>query len=177
MATRGRAIVLIGFMGTGKSSVGRVLADRTGLPRYDTDELVAQRAGISIADIFDGPGEEEFRRRETEMLRASPRVDGIVVTGGGIVLREENVALLRALGTVVNLTADLETLFERVARRKTRPLLRSDDPRRTLTELLRVREPLYRAAADFEVDTSALTHDEVAAAILSRIESFRQNAS
>ena len=111
------------------------------------------------------------------MLRSLPRSAAVVVTGGGIVLRDENVAMLRALGTVVNLTADLETLFERVARRQTRPLLRSDDPRRTLAELMRVREPLYCAAADFEVDTAALTHDEVAAAILSRLESLRENAN
>jgi shikimate kinase len=168
---------LIGFMGTGKSSVGRLLAQQTGLPRYDTDELAAERAGMSITDIFDQHGEEEFRRLECEVVSELPRVDAIVVTGGGIVLRDANVELLRALGTIVNLTADLETLFERVARRKTRPLLRSDDPRRTLAELLRVREPLYRAAADFEVDTSALTHDEVAAAVLSRIESSCPNAS
>jgi hypothetical protein len=88
-----------------------------------------------------------------------------------VVLRQENVDTLRRLGTLVNLTADEETLFERVARRDTRPLLRSDDPRATLSELLRVRTPRYRAAADFEVDTSALAREEVAQAILSRIES------
>lgn len=174
---RGRAIVLIGFMGTGKSSVGRVLERQTGLPRYDTDELIASTAGLPIAGIFDAEGEDAFRRRETEALRTLPPGDAIIITGGGAVLREENLALLRARGAVVNLTADLETLFERVARRNTRPLLRSDDPRGTLAELLRVREPLYRAAADFEIDTSALTHDEVAAAILSRIESLHHNAS
>jgi shikimate kinase len=177
MEARGGAIVLIGFMGTGKSSVGRVLEQQTGWQRYDTDELIAAAAGMAITDIFDLHGEEEFRRRETEVLRNLPATDAVIVTGGGAVLRDENVAILHRLGTIANLTADLETLFERVARRNTRPLLRSDDPRRTLAELLRVREPLYRAAADFEVDTSALTHDEVAAAVLARINSHHQNAS
>lgn len=164
---------MIGFMGTGKSSVGRVLAEQTGFGRYDTDELIAGSAGMSITDLFDRHGEEEFRRRETEVLRQLPPGEAVIVTGGGIVLRPENVAMLHALGTVVNLTADLKTLFERVSHRSTRPLLRTDDPRRTLAELLQAREPLYRAAADFEVDTSALTHDEVATAILTRIELHR----
>lgn len=177
MEERGGAIVLIGFMGTGKSSVGRLLEQQTGLPRYDTDELITATAGMPVTAIFDVEGEQEFRRRETEVLQNLPRHDAIIVTGGGAVLREENVAVLRKLGTIVNLTADPETLFERVARRNTRPLLRSDDPRGTLAELLRVRESLYRAAADFEVDTSALTHEEVAGAILSRIDSLRQNVA
>ena len=177
MEGRGGAIVLIGFMGAGKSSVGRVLERQTGLPRYDTDELIAGLAGTAITEIFDLRGEDEFRRLETAALTSVPHVDAIVVTGGGAILRAENVALLRGLGTLVNLTADLETLFERVARRNTRPLLRSDDPRATLCELLRVREPLYRAAADFEIDTSALTHEEVASAIVSRLQPVQQNAS
>ena len=165
--------MLIGFMGTGKSSVGRVLERQTGLERFDTDELIAAAAGIPITAIFDAHGEEEFRRRETEVLRNLPRRDAIIVTGGGAVMREENVNVLRTLGTIVNLTADLETLFERVARRETRPLLRSDDPRRTLAELFRAREPHYRAAADFEIDTSTLTHEEVAASIMTRFASPR----
>ena len=177
MEGRGGAIVLIGFMGTGKSSVGRVLEEQTGWPRYDADELVAAAAGMSITDIFDLHGEEEFRRRETEVLRNLPRGDAIMVAGGGAVLREENAAILRARGTVFNLTADIETLFERVARRNTRPLLRSDNPRQRIAELLRVREPLYRAAADFEIDTSALTHEEVASAVLSRVMLLQQNAT
>ena len=164
-------------MGSGKSSVGRLLEQRLGWRRYDSDELISAAAGISIAELFDREGEAEFRARETEVLRNIRGGEAIVVTGGGIVLREENVAMLRELGTIVNLTADVETLFQRVARRNTRPLLRSDDPRRTIAELLRVREPMYRAAADYEVDTSALTHEEVAGAILGRIDSLRENAT
>ena len=168
---RGESIVLIGFMGSGKSSAGELLEQLTGLPRRDTDELIASSAGMPITAIFDKYGEEEFRRRETQIVAALPNEASIIVTGGGVVLRDENIATLRRLGTIVNLTADEETLFQRVARRETRPLLRSDDPRRTLSELLGARTRLYTAAADFEIDTASLTRDEVAQAILSRLNS------
>lgn len=171
MAERGESIVLIGFMGSGKSSAGELLEQLTGLPRRDTDELVASTSGMPITEIFDKLGEEEFRRRETQIVAALPNEPAVVVTGGGVVLSHDNMTKLRRLGTIVSLTADEETLFQRVARRDTRPLLRSDDPRRTLSELLRARTPLYTAAADFEVDTAVLTRDEVAQAILSRLKS------
>ncbi|HEY2614895.1 MAG TPA: shikimate kinase [Chthoniobacterales bacterium] len=173
MSKRGHAIVLIGFMGSGKSSSGRALARKTGLSRYDTDEMVAACFGLSISEIFARMGEEKFRDTETEMLRKLRDVGPvIVVTGGGIVLRPGNVELLRRLGTVVNLEADEESLFRRISRRKTRPLLQTENPRATMTELLHIRSPLYRAAADFHLDTSALTTDEVAEAILKSIESL-----
>jgi len=163
MKERGNAIVLIGFMGAGKSSVGRTLARMTGLPRFDTDEMVAARFALTISDIFETHGEERFRETETDVLRElSGKGGAIVTTGGGIVLLPENVALVRQLGTVVHLEADEETLFRRISRRSLRPLLRTENPRATLTELMRVRMPLYRAAADIEVDTSLLTHDQVA---------------
>ncbi len=171
MKERGDAIVLIGFMGAGKSSVGRTLARMTGLPRFDTDEMVVARFGITVAEIFDTHGEEAFREAETEAIRElSGRRGAIITTGGGILLRPENAGLVRQLGTVVHLEADEETLFRRINRRPTRPLLRTENPRATLTGLLRTRLPLYRAAADIEVDTSRLTHDEVAKTILNHIE-------
>lgn len=171
MKERGDAIVLIGFMGAGKSSVGRTLARMTGLPRFDTDEMVAARFGLTISEIFKTHGEEKFREAETDALRElSGKGGGVVVTGGGIVLRPENVRLLRALGTVIHLAADEETLFKRISRRDSRPLLRTENPRATVAELLRVRLPAYQEVADVEVDTSTLTHDGVAKMILARIE-------
>jgi shikimate kinase len=171
MNARGQSIVLIGFMGAGKSSTGRALARRTGLRCFETDEIVSTRFGLSVTEIFVQLGEEEFRNAETEALRqlseASP---GIIVTGGGIVLRPGNVKMLRELGRVVSLEADEETLFRRISRRATRPLLQTKNPRATLVELLRVRGPLYHAVADVRLDTSRLTHDEVAAAILKSME-------
>jgi shikimate kinase len=173
MTGRGRAIVLIGFMGSGKSSTGRALARKTGWPRFDTDESVSKRFGRDIAEIFSAFGEEKFRDAETEALRELSGVaPSVIVTGGGIVLRPENVELLRRLGTLVHLEADEETLFQRVSRRTTRPLLQTEDPRGTLAKLLREREPIYREAADFKVDTSRLTHEEVAEAVLRSMESL-----
>jgi shikimate kinase len=171
MKERGDAIVLIGFMGAGKSSVGRTLARITGLSRFDTDEIVAARFGLTVSEIFENQGEEAFREAEAKALRelTGKRV-AIITTGGGILLKPENVELVRQLGTVVHLDADEDTLFRRINRRTTRPLLRTENPRATLTELLRVRLPLYRGAADIQVDTSRLTHDEVAKKILNHIE-------
>ena len=171
MKERGDAIVLIGFMGAGKSSVGRTLARMTGLPRFDTDEMVGARLGLSVSEIFETKGEETFREGETQALQELAGKRGaIITTGGGILLRPENGDLIRQLGTIVHLEADEETLFRRINRRTTRPLLRTENPRATLTELLRVRLPLYRAAADIQVDTSLLNHDEVAKKILNHIE-------
>lgn len=158
-------------MGAGKSSVGRCLERRTGLARIDTDEAVSAKLGLSIPEIFSRHGEEQFREAETEALRELARDrQSIVVTGGGIVLRQENVDLLKKLGAVVWLDAAQEKLFERSSRRGERPLLQTENPRATFSELFRKREPLYAAAADFRVDTSTLTHDEVADAILSKVE-------
>ena len=171
MKERGDAIVLIGFMGAGKSSVGRTLARMTGLPRFDTDEIIAARFSLTVAEIFETHGEEEFRAAETEALRGlTGNQAAIVVTGGGIVLRPENRRLLRELGTVIYLSAEEETLFARISRRSTRPLLRTENPRATVTELLRSRMPLYREVADVEVDTTRLSHDEVAQRILTSVE-------
>ena len=166
-----KSIVLIGMMGAGKSSVGRALERRTGLSRLDTDEIVAAQFGTSITEIFAKQGEEKFRDAETETLRnlASDRAM-IIVTGGGIILRPENVELLKRLGTIVWLNADERTLFERASRRNTRPLLQKENPRPVFSELFAKRLPLYQAAADLEVDTSKLDHDEVAGKILSKME-------
>ena len=159
------------MMGAGKSSVGRCLQQRTGLARLDTDEMVAAQFGIPIAQIFEKHGEERFRIAETDVLRKlAPERPAIVVTGGGIVLRAENVDLLKQLGTVIWVTAEEATLFERAARRNDRPLLQKENPRAVFSKLFRERESLYAAAADLRVDTSTLTHDEVAETILNRLE-------
>jgi shikimate kinase len=173
MDGRGRAIVLIGFMGSGKSSAGRILERRTGWPRFDTDELVAARFGRAVSEIFAKFGEDTFRDAESEVVgQLSAATPAVIVTGGGVVLRASNVELLRRVGTLVHLEADEETLFRRVSRRTTRPLLQTENPRATLVELLRVRVPLYREAADVQVDTSRLTHDEVAEAVLNKVEAL-----
>ena len=168
-----KSIVLIGMMGAGKSSVGRCLQRRTGLARLDTDEMVATQFGVPIAQIFERHGEEGFRDAETEVLRKlAPDRPAIIVTGGGIVLRPQNVDRLKALGAVVWLSADKAKLFERASRRNDRPLLQKENPRAVFSKLFRERDMLYAAAADLRVDTSTKTHDEVAEAILNKLEEF-----
>ena len=133
--------------------------------------MLAAEFGTPITEIFATHGEEKFRDAETSVLRKlAPDRPTIIVTGGGIVLRPENVDLLKQLGTVVWLKADEATLFERASRRNDRPLLQKENPRQVYSELFRQREPLYAAAADFNTDTSGKDHDEVAGAILREIE-------
>jgi shikimate kinase len=166
-----RSIVLIGMMGAGKSSVGRCLQRRTGLARFDTDEIVSSKFELSISEIFSTYGERRFREVEAQALVELAAGEAtIIVTGGGIVLRQENVDLLKQLGTIVWLDANEETLFERASRRSNRPLLQTEDPRTTFSEMLRARAPHYAKVADIRVDTSALTRDEVADVILSKVK-------
>ena len=133
--------------------------------------MLATQFGISIAQIFATHGEERFRDAETEFLRTLvPDRPSIIVTGGGIISRPENVDLLKRLGPIVWLTADEATLFERASRRNERPLLQKENPRAVFSELFEKREPLYAAAANLRIDTSTRTHDEVAETILSELE-------
>ena len=153
-------------MGTGKSSVGRRLARLQHWPSFDTDAIVARELGMPIMEIFTVLGEERFREEESALLeKLDATRPSIIVTGGGTVLRPPNISRLRELGTVVWLTANLATLRRRLARRSDRPLLQTENRAETIELLLRERQPFYRSAADFTIDTSSLTHDEVAASI------------
>ena len=160
-------------MGAGKSSVGRSLQRQSGLARLDTDEMLAAEFGMSIAQIFEKHGEEKFRDAETELLRKlAPDRPAIIVTGGGIVLRPQNVDLLKSVGALVWLAADEDILFERAARRDHRPLLQKENPRAIFSKLFQEREALYATSADFQINTSEKTHDEVAETILSKMGEF-----
>jgi shikimate kinase len=166
----GRSIVLIGMMGAGKSTVGDCLHRRTGFPRLDTDEIVMSKFGMPISKIFSAHGENKFRDAETEALQTLASDEPVViVTGGGIILREENRNLLKRLGAVVWLEADEETLFKRASRADSRPLLQRRNPRKAFAEMLKARVPLYAKVADICVDTSALTDEEVALAVLVKL--------
>jgi shikimate kinase len=165
-----RTIVLIGFMGAGKSSVGCCLQNRTGLVRFELDEIISTRFQLSIPQIFSSYGEGRFRDAETEVLRALPsNQPSIIATGGGIVLRKENVDLLKRLGTVVWLDGREEILFQRASKQGQRPLLQGPDPVATFSELLRGRRSFYQNAAEIQVDTSDLTLEEVVDLILNKI--------
>jgi shikimate kinase len=165
-----RNLVLVGFMGSGKSSVGRILSSLTGFALVDTDTLVAQEAGQSIPAIFKQHGEEHFRALETKVLQSLVgRIGLIVATGGGVITVAENRKILPEIGPVVWLDADTEHLYQRIKHSK-RPLLQTADPRRTVEELYRAREPFYREAATLRIDSGTLTHRQTAEAILSRLQ-------
>ncbi len=158
------------MMGAGKSSVGACLRLRTGLALLDTDEIVASKFGMSIPEIFVEHGEKTFRKAETEALRCmqgeEPR---IIVTGGGIVLRKENVEILRSQAVIVWLDGDEQTLFVRASLKQNRPLLQTENPRTTFSQIFEARRPLYANIADIRVDTSMLTDEEVVMAILVKL--------
>jgi shikimate kinase len=169
----GRSIVLIGMMGAGKSSVGRCLQRRIHVALLDTDKIVASKSEMSVSEIFAKQGEEEFRKLETEALRSlSTAQQAIVVTGGGIVLRKQNLELLKRLGVVIWLDGDEETLFQRASQSGKRPLLQKTNPRQAFAQLLKARLPLYAKTAYLRIDTSVLTDEEVAVAILSKLKRF-----
>ena len=143
---------LIGMMGSGKTSVGRVLADRLELPFYDTDATVEANAGMAIREIFERFGEPRFRELETKAVQAiASQDDGIVSTGGGAVVDSSNVDAMRASGRTVLLDVDIDTLLARVGAASDRPMV-SDDPELRLRDLAAVRESSYRHAADVIVD-------------------------
>ena len=160
-------IVLIGFMGSGKSSIGRLVAARLGFQFVDTDAVLVEREGREIAEIFAREGEARFRDLESAVLASlSARDRCVISTGGGVVLREENRALLHDLGFTVWLTASEDVIFQRVSRNTKRPLLQTANPRETVAQLLAARRPLYEAAAQFTVETSALPHAAAADAVI-----------
>jgi shikimate kinase len=167
---RSRSIVLIGMMGAGKSSVGRCLHRRTGLALNDTDEIVAANFRMSIPEIFAKHRQKKFRETETETLRRMRTEEPtIIITGGGIVLRRENIEILKRQAVVVWLDGDEETLFARASRKQNRPLLQTKNPRETFSQILTARRPLYANLADIRIDTSVLTDEEVAVAILAKL--------
>jgi shikimate kinase len=168
-----RNLVLVGFMGSGKSSVGRILSSLTGFALVDTDALVAREAGQSIPVIFKEQGEEHFRALETKVLQGLVgRIGLIVATGGGIITSGQNRELLPQIGPVVWLDASPEHLYQRV-KHSNRPLLQTADPRRTLGELYAERESLYAGTAAIRIDSAALTHRQTAEAVLAH---FQQQA-
>ncbi len=165
-------IILIGFMGAGKSSIGRKLAVKQKKKFLDTDEAIATTAGMSIRTIFTQEGEEKFRNRETDILKSLLRhQDMVMATGGGIILRKENRTLLHQLGTVIWLTAEPDILFERAIRSRRRPLLQVKNPRQIFDSLLAFREKLYRQAADLQVDCSYSNHNEIVQKIFEMLAS------
>ncbi len=148
-----RNIVLVGFMGTGKTTVGRLLSEQIGMPLVDMDSMIEERAGKSITNIFAQDGEPYFRELEREMVKELATQSGQVVsTGGGIVLNPDNISDFEKTGLVVCLLADAETVLDRVRHDSSRPLLAGDKEAK-IAELLKTRKPLYEAITHC-IDTS-----------------------
>lgn len=171
MDGRGNNIVLIGFMGSGKTSVGLKLSYRLRIPVEDTDKLIENRQGVTVSEIFATEGEEAFRRMETELLQElGQRPYGrILSVGGGTPVREENRKLLKQCGTVVYLRAKAETIYERLQGDTTRPLLQCENPLERIRELLAAREDAYEECADVAVDVDDISIEQIMEQIVSAL--------
>ena len=165
-------IFIVGPMGSGKSTVGKIISDELFLTFLDTDEEIETRTGASIDWIFDLEGEDGFRKRESSILQDMAKRNSIVLsTGGGIILSEENRELLSSRGTVFYLSTPISVQLERTAKDKDRPLLKNGDPEKILTKLQKDRESLYEAVADHVVNTENKSSQEVASEIIKLVKS------
>lgn len=163
-------VFLVGPMGAGKSTIGRLLAAELKVPFYDSDRAIEERTGADIPWIFDVEGEAGFRDRESAVLAELAEEPGAVIaTGGGIVLRPANGEVMKQAGRVCYLTAAVEHLVERTAKDKKRPLLQVDNPRQKIVDLLNERDPLYRELADWVVNTDRRSPKTVAREIADRV--------
>jgi shikimate kinase len=168
-----RSLVLVGMMGVGKSSIGRRLASRLAIPFVDADTEIEKAAGMSIADIFARHGELDFRSGEARviarLLESGPQV---LATGGGAVMNASTREAIKAKGVSIWLAAEFDVLMRRVAKRKhERPMLATDDPERTLRDLLAVREPIY-ALADITVQSREAPHETIVNEIVAGLSAF-----
>jgi len=168
-----RSIVLVGMMGSGKSSVGRRLAARLNIPFVDADTEIEKAAGMSIADIFARHGEADFRGGEARVI--ARLLDGgpqVLATGGGAFMNPATRSVIQAKGICIWLSADVEVLMRRISKRRNeRPLLQTADPAETLHRLLAEREPTY-AQADLTVQSRDLPHDTIVADIMKALAAF-----
>lgn len=171
-ALGGRSIVMVGLMGCGKSSVGKRLANKLGLPFIDADEEIERVAQKSINEIFSDHGETFFRDRESKviarLLASGPQV---LATGGGAFINPQTRAKIKENGISVWLRAELPVLMRRVAKRDTRPLLRDADPEAVMRKLMDDRYPVY-AMADLTVDSREVPHDSIVTEIIENLKKF-----
>ncbi len=158
---KGNNLILVGFMGTGKTTVGKKVARSLGFRFVDTDELIVEAAGKSILDIFADSGEDAFRELETEILKKCALAGSQVIsTGGGIILREENRKILKNAGYVIWLQASPEAIIDRVSRNQDRPLLAEKNPAKTVNKLLIDRHSFYKEVTDLTIVTDDLLIEE-----------------
>lgn len=170
---RGKAIVLVGLMGAGKTTVGRRLAQRLDLPFVDADSEVEAAAGLTIPEIFETHGEPAFRDGERKVIaRLLSNGPQVLATGGGAYMDTETRAKVAAQGISVWLKADLDVLMKRVGKRPTRPLLKTDNPRAVMEKLMAERNPIY-AEADIALETGEGPHEEVVDRLVALLEPYK----
>lgn len=163
-------IYLIGMMGSGKSVTAKALAAELDMLYKDLDEIIEKKTGRSITDIFKLDGEEAFRELETRsLIEITSLKNTVIATGGGVVLKSENVGLMKDSGIIVFLETGLETLWERVKHKSDRPLLNGPEPKLKLTAILKERQSIYEKVADIKVPTDGKTAQQVAKLILKHI--------
>ncbi|MBP2651160.1 MAG: Shikimate kinase [Firmicutes bacterium] len=159
-------IVLIGFMGSGKTSIGRLLAAKVGRRFIDVDKEIENEAGMTITDMFAAHGEAYFRQKEAEyILLVSHRRSAVIATGGGVVLNHENIKNLGKNGVIISLSASVDTILERTGRRSTRPLLNRPDRADVIAKLLADRTELYNQA-DYIINTDGVTPQKITEEII-----------
>lgn len=163
-------IILIGYMGCGKTTLGKKLSYRKRIALLDTDKMIEQKQDKTISEIFEIQGEEAFRQMETDCLKeiAGYMDRYIISVGGGLPLREENRKLLKELGYVIYLRAKPDTIYDRLKNDVTRPLLQGDDPEKKIREMLLVRGPVYEQAADAVVDVDEKGYETLIKEILEK---------
>ena len=172
METTSKNIVLVGPMGSGKTTVGRRLAHKLNQDFFDTDHEIIDKTGVTIDHIFDIEGEKGFRERESKILENLCQMSNIILaTGGGIVILPKNRKILKNVGLVVYLSSSVDQLLRRTAKSKTRPLLEnSTDRKKTISELVKARDVYYREVASFVVDTTGKKLHEVINLIIRETE-------
>ena len=160
-------IFIVGPMGSGKSTVGKIISDELFLNFFDTDDEIESRTGASIDWIFDLEGEEGFRKRESSILEEMVKQNSIVLsTGGGIILSDSNREMLSSRGTVFYLSTPISVQLERTSKDKDRPLLKDGDPEEILTRLQEERKDLYESVSDHVIKTENKSSQEVASEII-----------
>lgn len=168
------SIALIGFMGTGKTAVGRALAKKLGKSFIELDPMIEQKAGKTIPEIFREDGEIAFRELEIMITKeAAGEKDSVIACGGGVVLNKINIDRLKEEAVIVYLTASPKVILKRTLHDdEERPLLKVADPTQTIRELLRFRQPFYERAADITINTSRLSIEAIAAQIITRLKEY-----
>lgn len=170
IASQQPLIILIGPMGAGKTTIGKLLAQQLNFNFFDSDKEIEMNAGANIGWIFEKEGEAGFRERETKTLEnLTNHHNTVLATGGGVVVTPQNHEYLQR-GTVIYLKASVETQYQRTHRDKSRPLLQTENPKQRLTELFQVRDPIYQQLADITIITGYMSPKKMVQMILQELE-------